>query len=170
MPTFFEGLKRLVTGEPVFKPGEDVDGVEYKADQKAAVAESAGAGAEDSYGTKVIPEVVIRKVENRNSGDNMEVTIEVINNSTTDVLIDKVLLLGTTYNLNHVLRPGEAREFIVFNGPRPNHRNYTDCELQYRDEATGDYFSSSHFVEYEQEADDTYIINRIRFVPPVKDI
>lgn len=175
MPTFFEGFRRLLTGQPVFRQGEDVDGVEYKEerqpeakvdpDQQPPVAE-----AVEQQGPKLIPEVTIQRVECRNNGANMEVDVYIKNTSTTNVMLDKIMLFGDSRALNYMLNPGEEREFPVYNGPRLNNRNYTNCELQYRDEATGDYFSSVHNVEFEQESDNTYVVRRIRFVPPVKDI
>lgn len=175
MPSFFEGLKRLIVGEPVFREGEDTTGVTHKSDQRLeaqqAAQEPVVADAVERPGTKIIPEVVIENVEYRNNGDDMDVDVDIQNNSQQEVFVDKISILGTTRSIGLVLRPGEQREVAVYSGDRPNHRNYTNCELQYRDQATGDYFSSMHLVEYEQEpADKTYVIRRIRFLPPVKDI
>lgn len=174
MPSFFEGLKRMISGQPVFQPGEDVDGVISKSEQREAEQQQNQSYAEDTIeqsGSKVIPEVYIERVEDRDNGSNMEVSAQITNRSQREVMVDKLLLLGETRSINYVLRPGESRELPVYNGPKPNHRNYTNCELQYRDQATGDYFSSLHLVEYEaQDTDGTYEIRNIRFTPPIKDI
>lgn len=174
MPSFFEKLRRLVVGEPVFRQGEDAEGVTHKADQQLEVQQASTepvvADAVQRPGTKIIPEVVIDRVEYRNNGQNMDIDVEIRNNSTREVFVDKIMLLGTTREIDRIFKPGEEREVSVYSGPRPNNRNYTNCELQYRDQETGDYFSSLHFVEYEQEADKTYVISRIRFTPPIKDI
>lgn len=176
MPSFFEGLKRVVSGQPVFRPDEDVDGVTHKADQRQEIeqqllSQPVDAEVVDQSGPKVIPEVYIERVEYRNSGANMDVSIQINNRSQQEVMVDKLMLLGQTRGINYVLRPGESRELEGYSGPRLNHRNYTNCELQYRDQATGDYFSSLHIVEYEaQETDGTYNIRNIRFTPPIKDI
>lgn len=175
MPTFFEGFKRLLSGQPVFRQGEDVDGVVYKEDKQTeeAVAQeqpTTTVNAVEQPGPKVIPVVTVTRVEYRLNGTNMDVSAHIKNTSATEVMVDKIMILGTSHGLNHVLSPGEEREFPIYNGPRPDNRNYTHCELQYRDQATGDYFSAIHNVEFEQEGDKTYIIRRIRFIPPVKDI
>lgn len=175
MPSFFEGLKRVVSGQPVFRPDEDVDGVTHKSDFQPEVQQPQSdpvvADAKEHRGTKVIPEVIIERVEYRDNGQNMDVSVQINNRSQQEVMIDKLLLLGGSRAINHILRPGESRELPVYSGPKPSHRNYTNCELQYRDQATGDYFSSLHLVEYEaQDPDGTYEIRNIRFTPPIKDI
>jgi hypothetical protein len=175
MPSFFEGLKRLVSGQPVFRPGEDVDGVTHKSDQileaQQQPTEPVVASAEERPGTKIIPEVIIERVEYRNKGDDMEVDVDIKNNSQQSVMVDSIMILGSNRKIGYVLSPGESREVPVYSGARPKHRNYTNCEMQYRDEATGDYFSSLHLVEYDaQEPDGTYTIRNIRFTPPIKDI
>ena len=175
MPTFFEGFKRLLTGQPVFRQGEDIDGVEYKEDRQPEpqvdqLDQPPAAEAVKQQGPKLIPEVAIQRVEYRSNGADMEVDAYIKNTSSTEIMLDRIMILGTTHQLDYVLRPGEQREFPIFNGRRPDNRNYTHCELQYRDQATGDYFSAIHNVEFEQEADKTYVVRRIRFIPPVKDI
>lgn len=176
MPSFFEGLKRVVSGQPVFRQGEDADGVTHKTDQQQGseqqpLSQPVDAEVVELTGPKVIPEVFIERIEYRNTGANMDVSIQVNNRSQQEVMVDKLVLLGQTRAINYVLRPGESRELEGYSGPRLNHRNYTNCELQYRDQATGDYFSSLHLVEYEaQEVDGTYNIRNIRFTPPIKDI
>lgn len=178
MPSFLEGLGRLIKGEPVFRQGEGVDGVEYKAEQRMAerqAAEEAATTPVDAIekpgsGTKIIPMVYIDRVEYRPDAQGMQVDVEIKNASDRDVMVDRINILGTTYQINRLYAPGEEREVNVYNGPRPNHRNYTSCEVQYRDQATGDYFASLHLVEFEQESDNTYVIKRIRFTPPIKDI
>ncbi len=169
MPSFFEGLKRLATGQPVFKQGEGVDSEQPHVEQPDNVAVGAPATTEQN-GPKVIPQVIIERTEHRNNGAHMDVDFEIKNHSDRDVFIDRVSVLGQSRQISIVLRPGEQREVPVFSGPRPNHRNYSDSELKYRDETTGDYFATSHFVEFEQEQDQTYVIRNIRFVPPVRDI
>lgn len=170
MPTFFEGLKRMITGQPVFKPGEDEDGVELKdAQDTPDTTQPAQQSTLERTGPKVIPLAIIEHIECRTNGSNMDVSIHVKNHSQGDIMLDKISLFGDSREIDHTLRPGEMREFPVFSGARPSNRNYTHCELHYRDEP-GDYFSAAHNVEFEQEPDGTYTVNRIRFIPPVKDI
>jgi len=178
MPSFFEGLKRLVMGEPVFKPGEDTDEAIHKQhrDELEQVPTPAPAQPEhiesgvEQQGPKLIPEVTIERIQYRNNGNDVEVDVHVKNRSERDVLVDRITFLGQTRQVARALRPGEEREIPIYEGPRPNHRNYTNCDVQFRDETTGDYFMSLHFVEYQQEPDNTYVPIRIRFVPPIKDI
>jgi hypothetical protein len=193
MPSFFEGLKRMLSGQPVYRPGEDVDGVSHKDDQQY----QPGASSQPVQGnpsqqpvsaqnaqtttvstpTQIDPRsvvAVIERVENRASGQNLEVTITAQNNSQIPITLDKVLMFGQSRELDWALNPGIEKEFVnVYNGPRPTNRNYTNCELHYyfRDaNGQNNYLSAIHNIEFQQEADGTYTIRNIRFIPPVKDI
>lgn len=177
MPTFFEGLKRILTGKPVFQPGEDIDGVELNDDPHLPDGQTAPSvtpppaeAVVNKSGQKIIPLATIVKVENRVSGDYLDISLTVQNNSQIDLEIEEIEILGTSHQTNRVLRPGEMYEFVsVYNGARLTHRNYTDCEVRYQTDGD-DSFSAVHNVEFKQEADGTYTISRIRFIPPVKDI
>lgn len=181
MPSFFEGLRRLMTGQDVFKPGEDADGVTYKdgqdyMDDDAPVIDPAeqkqpAAQHEVAAEPAVIPQCVVEEVESRISGPYLDVSVKIKNTSPVPVLLDKVLLLGRTYELNHVLPPGQRQEFVsVYNGPLLTNRNYTHSEVQYRNEQDGEYYSAIHNTEFEQQPDNTYTVNRMRFLPPVKHL
>lgn len=179
MPSFLERLRRVMSGEPVFRPGEDTDDPQQVQDKDdwdlppqahTPVAQTNPAPAPRTDGPKVIPLVTVERVECHMSGSNMEVTVHIKNHAAGDILIDKIILMGQSRELDRELQPGEQYEFVnVYNGPRPNHHNYTHSEIHYRDEH-GDYFSAIHNVEFDQESDGTYIIRRLRFIPPVKDI
>lgn len=173
MPSFFEGLKRLATGQPVFKQGEDGDGASYKPHDghDTVPAESTSDQAAAPQGPKERPEVVLGRVQCRDGGHGMELDVEIKNNSQQSIFVDKLMILGTRRELDYVMRPGEEREFTVYDGPKLNHRNYNTCELQYRNDSDGDYFSSLHLVEFEsQDSDGNYAVRNIRFTPPIKDI
>jgi len=185
MPTFFEGLKRILTGQQVFKPGEDADGVTHR-DEQADVDSDApvinpssqpasqyvgGATTTRTSGPAIIPQCVVEEVESRISGPYLDVSVTIKNMSQVTVMLDKILLLGRTRELDYSLAPGASREFVsVYNGPLLTNRNYTHSEVQYRNEQDGEYHSAIHNAEFEQQPDNTYTINRIRFIPPVKHL
>lgn len=186
MPSFFEGLKRMLSGQPVFRPGEDVDGRElkqnpqYKPDippqqpmQQPVSQHSAEVVTQQSgqqAGPKVIPQAIVERVENRINGQYLDISITIRNNSQGNIMLDKIMLLGMTRELDRHLGPGQEFEFVsVYNGPLLKNRSYTHAEIQYRNDA-GDYFSAIHNVEFEQKPDGTYTIYHMRFIPPVKDI
>lgn len=179
MPSFLERLRRLVNGEPIFRAGEDVENPQHVQDKDdwdmppqahTAAQQTTPAPAPRTGGPKIVPLVTVERVECHPNGSNMGVTVHIRNHAAGDVMIDKITLLGQMRELDRTLQPGEQFEFMnAYNGPRPNNRNYTHCEVQYRDEH-GDYFSAVHNAEFDQEPDGTYTINRLRFIPPVKDI
>ena len=179
MPSFLERLRRLVNGEPIFRPGEDTEDPQYSHDKDdwdtppqahTPPQQPAQALVPRVDGPKIIPLVTVEEAECHPSGQNMEVTLHIRNHAAGNIFLDKVLLFGRTRELDFDLGPGKREEFTnVYYGPRPTNRNYTHAEVQYRDEH-GDYFSAIHNVEFDQESDGTYVIRKLRFIPPVKDI
>lgn len=184
MPSFLERMRRLMNGEPIFRPGEDNDDPQHAQDKDdwdtSPQVNTPQPGAQPpapapvTAGPRVMPLVTVERVECHPSGSNMEVTAHIKNHAAGDVMVNKIMLLGRTRELDRELHAGEEFEFVnVYNGPRPNNRNYTHCELQYYFQDTNNennYLSAIHNTEYKQEADGTYTITRLRFIPPVKDI
>lgn len=181
MPSFFERLRRVINGENAYRPGEDSDDpmqVHDKDDwdmpsqaRDTSPAQPQTTDAPKPAGPKIIPQATIVKVENRVSGSYLDISITVQNNSQIDVELESVHLLGREYRLSFTLPPGRMQEFVsVYNGPLLNNRNYTKCELYYKKPEDTDAFKANHLVEFRQEADGTYTISRIRFIPPVQDI
>ncbi len=159
---FLDGLGKMMQGKPVFEPPSQSDAQ----GQSPSTEQSANTSTQ---GPKVIPLAQIERVEIHNNGSHMRVTVAIQNDSDAMIMLDKIRLLGTMKELDTQLRPGESREFNVYDNQRPNHRNYDDAQLDYRD-MSGDYFEARHTVEFRQEADNTYSVSRFRFVGPVKDI
>lgn len=151
---FFQGLGRVLAGKPVFGP-DDVSRTEQ---QPAAQA-----------GGKVIPVVRIRRVECPTEGANMDVYIDIRNESSVRVYVDKIHLLGTARELDANLRPGEVKQFHVYRGPRPQDGNPTEAEVQYRTDSD-DYFAARHEVQYHQEPDGMYRVWEFRLITPIKDM
>lgn len=157
---FLDGLGRMMQGKPVFEPSSGHN----QTSQNNQPSSPASPGS-----SKVIPIVRVERVELHTDGSHMRVIAAIQNDSGGMVMLDKIRLLGTQKELDHQLRPGESREFTVYDGPRPNNHNYDDAELYFRD-MNGDYFLAKHVVLFRQEADNTYSVYDIRFTGPVKDI
>ena len=172
MPGFFEGMRRMLMGEPVYKPGETEDTPIYQhKDEAKAEAQATVANYDHDFDDKQNPpEAVIERFECYvHDEKHMEVNLHIRNQSKELLWIDKVLLFGKHFNLNHELDPREVREFMVYNGPMMDNKYYTEAELHYRT-PSGDYFSAKHVVEYEEKPNSKYIPHRMRFYGPVKDI
>jgi hypothetical protein len=175
MPGFFEGMRRMLVGEPIFKPDEHTDDPIYKkplndspVEERQAVADNADMSVhEDKLNP---PEAVIERFECHYHDDtHMDVNVHVRNLSKELLWIDKLMLFGQRYNLDHELDPGESREFMVYRGPMLDNKYYTNAELHYRT-PNGDYFSAQHNIEFEERPNHKYIPHRMRFYGPVKDI
>lgn len=161
---FMDGFGRFLQGKPVFQPSTDPH------DTPVDSANGEGTSDEAMSGKKIIPAITIDRCESRINDPHMRVTCEIRNTSAEKTIeIDKIMLLGTTRELDTYLRPNESREVVVFEGNMPNHCNYTTTEIPYKDEA-GDYFSMQFLVEYNQEANNLYSISRMRPSGVARDI
>lgn len=162
---FLDGLGRFVQGKPIFEvPQDNQNSPQQQQDGQSPLAEQAPSSA-----PKTIPKVMIEQSEYNNSGSHTRVTARIKNQSEGLVDLDKIRLLGKSIDLNTQLQPGESREVNIYEGNRPDHDNYDDAYLVYKDEA-GDYFESYHTVEFRQENDGTYNVYQIRQSGPVKDV
>ena len=154
---FFETIKRLAQGKPPF---------EVPVDPKNGQPQSqAGTAAQPTNpvrsGPKVIPHVEIERTSSRINGPRMLVTCIIQNNSSGTIELDKIRILGTSRELDSYLRPGEERQYNLYDGNRPGNTNYHVAELYFKDQS-GDYFSADHTIEYEREHDGTYIITELK--------
>lgn len=153
---FFTGVKHILFGGPEPEPGLE----RRKANE---------AKQPDGTGYKQLPNLRIENTDCRNNQQNMDVRCVIKNDSDKEVFLDKIRLLGSKRELDTPLRPYEARDFVVYSGPRPTHRSYGTAEIDYRD-TLGDYFQAKCRVELRQEPDKTYSIHRITVAGPMKDI
>lgn len=160
MPSFFESLKRMAEGKPVFTESEETgqpQPVQASTNQKTS-------------GPKIIPQVVVQYTNCHINGADMECQCVIKNNSQVTIELDKIKLLGMTHELDSLLHPGEEREYQVYSGHRPQDTYNTECQLTYKDPRTGDYFCTVHYVEFQLQSDKTYSIKNLKFIPPVRDV
>lgn len=151
---FFETLKRLAQGKPPFEVPVDAKTGQMQqpeASQPAPVR----------TGPKVVPHVEIERTTSRLNGNRLLVTCIIQNNAQDTIMLDKMRMIGTSRELDTYLRPGEERQFNVYDGTAPTNTNYSTAELYFRD-STGDYFSADHLIEYEREHDGNYTITEFK--------
>jgi hypothetical protein len=169
---FWDSMKRMAMGEPVFQPGDNVDkGVplasEPHADSQPVSTDQVGM----HNGQKIIPEVEIEHIECHESGDNVEIWATLQNHGSMPVFLDKIVILGQKTELDYELAPGGARQSRLYHGPTPTTNAYTYTEMDYRLVATGDYFRGRYTIEYHYEDDDhQYLPRALRLQHPVRDI
>lgn len=165
MPSFFEGMKRMIQGKPVFNQDDP--------EEKQAASDQAQPDpimeAIDPKGQKELPHVAIERIEPHENGNHLELYAAIQNYSQVQVFLDKITLLGSTREINYPLRPGQEREFLIFSGPDPKNDYYDDCNLQFR-KGDGDYFIAKHHVQMERQQDGTYKVERIRLEGSIRDV
>ncbi len=187
MPGFFEGLKRLVNGEPVYKENDqnkgwaDQEGREkdfarqtpdtpqneqHQAQQSAKSKNSVVKGNSSTF-----PVVVVKRTRTQLSGNNQNVYCSIINRFSEPVELEDVHLAGSSRRLGGYLRAGEEREWLCYSGPRSKQESDKVATLDYKVEETGDYFQSIYDVEYQfEQADQTYSVEELHWRSPIRDI
>jgi hypothetical protein len=152
VPSFFETLGNIVSGKPVFTPGNS---------SKPQL--NSASGELMSSGPKVIKQVQITEVDCVEAGTGFECWISVHNNSNDKLDLNKLDFLGRSTDLQTILMPGEERKFKVYQGPHLLSPGPNTCNLEYID-SVGDYFIANHNVTFRQIGDGTHEIDRINFV------
>lgn len=156
--SFFEGMKRLLLGQPVFTNDPNKPAV-----PQPNVPPSVSGGA------KVLPQVLIERFVCTNNGSQMSCELVIQNYSSKTLQLEKIELLNYRDELGEFIRPGEERELQLNIGNRPTSTQNHECRIYYKDPG-GDYFYSSHVIEFDQLPDNTYTIRRFRFQPPIRDV
>lgn len=116
------------------------------------------------------PVVQITRVKSHVNGDRLQVYCYIQNNWSGPVELDKIAIFDTKRELDTVLRAGEARDFLVYDGPVLR-KEHGDVVLQYKTQKEGDYFAAEHTATFAYRAqDDTYEVGDIRLNEPIRDI
>jgi hypothetical protein len=169
---FFGALGKIVAGKPVFTP---------EGEQKAAEPAPINAAQPnqqispwDSLTTsavpKTIPQLRLGRIENRVQNGRYELYVDIMNASAEPVFIDNITLLGARAELDSQLRPGETRQYRVYNAQPLTSQPNGYAELRFRKQADGDYFMAYYQMRFEHESDGFYKITEFRPTGPVKDI
>ena len=177
---FWDVTKRVLQGKPGFEAPKENDPWEDEAPtdayseerraQRQAAANNDPTTLRDERGVKQIPVAQLTNGQTSGFGQNSTVSVTVKNQSARDIQLDKLTLLGTTFQMNYPLGPGAQRVFIAYKGPQPDHDNYAKAELYYRDTLTGDYFRADHGVNYKYDSDGTYEVTGFDLMQPIADV
>jgi hypothetical protein len=168
---FFEFMKKMVEGKPVFEDGstkEDTNKPSDISQVSPAVGTDKSAIRKHEDGT--FPVVEIRQVKTHLDGNNIQIYCHIRNEWEHEVMLDKIRLLGTKRELDTSLRGGEDREFLVYKGPKLQHE-YHEAEIDYKTAREGDYFQAVYHVTFTYNtADKSYTINEMELDLPIRDI
>jgi hypothetical protein len=163
---FMEGLQRFLQGKPVFEVPKNPmpqQGVPQQADAHPIPGENI---------IKVLPLVYVERVDSSNDTTHHELECElhIRNHSAIATRLERLEILGQHFELNKTyLQPGQEWEYIVRIASRPTATNFHEAKLFYESEDGND-FCAVHTIEYMQLPDRSYVIVRLHFVPPVRDI
>jgi len=187
MPGFFESLKRMAQGKPVFdanddkagwtdKNGNATDGFlgqQVQADPNAQQQQPARPQHDNGVvkgQSSTFPVVVVKRTRTQINGSNQTVYCSIVNRFSEAVEVDEIELGGSSRKVGGYLRPGEEREWLCYSGPRSTSEANKVAKLNYKVEETGDYFQSIYDVEYEYGSDKLYSIEDLHWRPPIMDI
>jgi hypothetical protein len=176
MPSFFESMKRIVQGKPIYNPSDVTQfpqaaqtPQQLQTPQQQMAQLSHEAPQMTRFGPKVLPRVYIeQQCICQVQGSRLECFAYIRNESPVTIEVDKAHILGAKRELDTRLRPGEKRQFLLYSGSCLQNTGQHYAELQYKDE-TGDYFVSQHTIEFQKQPDNTYFPWRIRY-ERIKDI
>lgn len=172
MPGFFESMKRVVQGKPVFEPEDELA---HQAMQHPNPVETPHASNEhhsliQKGNDHTFPVVSIKRTVTRMNGANMQVHAYIVNTWPEPIELTKVHVLGKEHHLEAPLRPREEREFIIYDGPRPRNKT-TEADIEYKTHHEHDYFKAIHDVTFMYHQDDqTYSIDEMHLRMPIRDI
>jgi hypothetical protein len=180
MPGFFESLKRMAQGKPVFDTNDDKSGWVGKDGKPQATASGEPTPVPQPQpdvpfsgvvkgNSSTFPVVAVKRTRTQTSGGNMTVYCSIVNKSNGRIDVDEIHLAGHSQNLGDDLAPGQEREFLCYNGPRLSSDGYREATLNYKTEG-GDYFQSIYDVEYQYLSDHTYAVEDLHLRLPIRDI
>jgi hypothetical protein len=169
---FFGVLGKIVAGKPVFTP-EGEQQAQAPA-PPAPASPNQQVAAWDSLTTaaipKTIPQLRLGRLENRVQNGRYELYVDIVNMSAETVFLDSITLLGARAELDSQLRPGETRQYRVYNAKPITSQAAGYAELRFRKQADGDYFMMYFQMSSVRESDGYYKVTEFRQTGPVKDI
>ncbi|HET6622545.1 MAG TPA: hypothetical protein VFG56_01275 [Candidatus Saccharimonadales bacterium] len=168
---FWTVVGRLIAGKPAFEVPNNTRQTDRTDVAPAPVNGRIDHGRRlDSSGRKIIPEAQLVRSEYHVSGEHLQVSAFIRNNSRVQIEIDKVNIFGRLYQVNRWLNPGEEHETVVYRGPHLKSDAYKMGELYYKDCQSGDYFCALHQVDYRREPDGSFLPHGFHLIHPIKDI
>jgi|EndMetStandDraft_7_1072992.scaffolds.fasta_scaffold21451_3 hypothetical protein len=171
MPGFFDAMKRIAQGKPVFDANDQPNA---PAISGAPVAgHSAGEQHESLIrkgSDRTFPVVYVKHTNVHMNGPTMQVYCRILNTWPEPIELDKIRILDRTHELDAPLRPNEEREFLVYNGPRPRNK-ITHAQLDYKTHHERDYFEAIHDVTFRYHDEDrSYSVDEVKLRLPIRDI
>lgn len=162
----FDFLGKMINGEPVFDTAKQ-SGTPPSTPLQTATATSDV--TRTSTGNKVMPAVHIRRVKSSRHGGKMLSYVWVQNDSSFTVVLKKLYVLHQSSPLNYHLAPGQGREVLAYKGSVARDEHEHHAYLDFYIEQNGDYFQQEFDVEFDRQADGTYLIEEFHPEHHVRD-
>lgn len=174
MPSFFQALKRFIQGKPVFD-ANDSQTVVRKGDTGPpplvplpVQQEKLSSIRKGNHHT--FPIIEVRRTLTRFSGPNMQIYCYLRNRSPEEIVLDKIRILGTIYEIDSFLHPGQEREYKIYDGPRLKREDHHEAAIQYKTK-DGDYFEAPHDLKFHYHKEDgSYSVEAMHLNEPIRDI
>jgi hypothetical protein len=170
MPGFFESMKRIAQGKPVFDASDELS---HQAMQHPTEPQHDGSNEHHSLiqkgNDRTFPVVYVKRTVTRMNGPNMQVHANILNTWPEPIELEKVHILGATRHLEVPLRPNEERDLIIYDGPRPRNK-ITEADIEYKTHHEHDYFKAIHDVTFLYHDDHTYSVDELHLRQPIRDI
>lgn len=162
---FFDFMDKMAKGEPVFQ--EETDGLPR---QQETQTEESGEPTIQKGVESTFPVVQITKVKPSVNGGRLQLYCYIENTWTGPVELDKIYIFDTKRELDTVLDAGQARDFLVYDGPVLREEK-GEVKLQYKTKKEGDYFEAEHDAKFSYRGQDgTYEVANIQLNEPIRDI
>lgn len=153
---FFDAVGKMIQGKPVFDdPGN-----------KPPASTPPAAGVPISSEP---PVVVLARTSCYTRGSDIEIQCDIRNQSSENVMLDKIRMLGNMVELDHFMKPGEAREFVIYRGPQPRDTSQHYAELTYRSDS-GQYWQAVHMIVYHQESNGSFMVSEFKQQMPIRQL
>lgn len=195
MPTFFQALVRIIQGKPVYTADDQAPLSDVPPDPttpqsspianplqplnydepggpEQAIPTAAQPETEESLYQKnnasTFPVAYVKRTMTRINGEEMQVYAYIVNNSRMPLDLHKIIVFEREEELKHFMRPGDDREFLIYEGPLADGTQNHEAILIYKTE-TGDYFEAIHDIRFSfNQATHTYSVDELRLRPPIR--
>jgi hypothetical protein len=170
MPSFYEAIKRIIQGKPVYDATDNPEAPATDApDAPPAEAAAEPQSTIQKNDASTFPVVQVTRTESRPNGQTLQIYCTLRNNWQEQVDVDSITLFGNEYKLRISLGPGQEREVVTYNGPLLTSTRGSEAVVIYKTE-TGDYFEAVHEIHYSYTPEKTYDVTDLSLHLPIRDI
>lgn len=166
----FDALGKMINGDPMFDEGSSST---HPQSLPSGHSDSAASGQHDptrtDSGIKIFPELKVSRLSTRRNGNTMMSSMWIENEAPFEIELRKFTIMGQHVAMGRRLQPHGGHEEVIYNGPIATDDKHTHASVDYRIVQNGDYFQQEFFVEFDRQADGTYLIEELHPEHHVRD-